>query len=113
MRRSDTRVWSPCSAGALGFVRPAALGWLKGELVTFSLALTMLFMGMTLKVADFERVLKNPKQVFLGFLCQFTIMPLLGLAMATSKACLVALMPLAIRDNNSRRHHQVLDQTRI
>ena len=82
MRRSDTRVWSPCSAGALGFVRPAALGWLKGELVTFSLALTMLFMGMTLKVADFERVLKNPKQVFLGFLCQFTIMPLLGLAMA-------------------------------
>jgi hypothetical protein len=49
-------------AGTLGFLKPAALGWLKGELVTFSLALTMLFMGMTLTFADFQRVLKNPKQ---------------------------------------------------
>jgi len=58
-------------AGALGFMKPAALGWLKGELVTFSLALTMLFMGMTLTVKDFDRVLTNPKQVFLGsgFVC--------------------------------------------
>jgi BASS family bile acid:Na+ symporter len=69
-------------AGTLGFLKPAALGWLKGELVTFSLALTMLFMGMTLTVSDFDRVLKNPKQVFLGFLCQFTIMPLLGWTVA-------------------------------
>ena len=69
--------------GTLGFLKPTALAWLKGELVTFSLALTMLFMGMTLTVADFSRVLKNPRQVFLGFVCQFTIMPLLGLGVAT------------------------------
>jgi len=80
-------------ASALGFMKPAALGWLKGELVTFSLALTMLFMGMTLTVKDFNRVLTNPKQVFLGFLCQFTIMPLLGLAVAKLFALPV---PLAV-----------------
>jgi BASS family bile acid:Na+ symporter len=70
------------SAAVLGFFKPMAMSWLKGELVTFSLALTMLFMGMTLTVADFDRVLKNPKQVFLGFVCQYTIMPLLGLLCA-------------------------------
>ena len=36
--------------GTLGFLKPAAVAWLKGELVTLSLALTMLFMGMTLTV---------------------------------------------------------------
>jgi predicted Na+-dependent transporter len=39
--------------GTLGFLKPAAVAWLKGELVTFSLALTMLFMGMTLTVQNF------------------------------------------------------------
>ncbi|EKX45194.1 hypothetical protein GUITHDRAFT_108836 [Guillardia theta CCMP2712] len=70
------------AGGVLGVTRPAALAWLKGDLITASLALTMLFMGMTLDVKDFQRVMQSPRQVFLGFMCQFTIMPFLGWSMA-------------------------------
>lgn len=38
----------------------------------------MLFMGMTLKPEDFQRVLKKPFPIFLGILLQYTIMPLSG-----------------------------------
>ena len=86
------------AGGVLGVTKPAALAWLKGDLITASLvtmrllllllltnlgqALTMLFMGMTLDVKDFQRVMQSPRQVFLGFMCQFTIMPSLGWSMA-------------------------------
>eukprot|EP00282_Hemiselmis_andersenii_P015210 CAMPEP_0114114720 /NCGR_PEP_ID=MMETSP0043_2-20121206/3581_1 /TAXON_ID=464988 /ORGANISM="Hemiselmis andersenii, Strain CCMP644" /LENGTH=157 /DNA_ID=CAMNT_0001206925 /DNA_START=96 /DNA_END=566 /DNA_ORIENTATION=- len=69
------------AAAALGLSRPSALAWLSPERITAALASTMLFMGMTLEVEDFKRVMKNPQQVFLGFMCQFTIMPLLGYSM--------------------------------
>eukprot|EP00960_Hanusia_phi_P034478 751097-Hanusia_phi.AAC.1 len=85
------------AGGVLGVTKPAALAWLRGDLITASLvatccfappppdplqALTMLFMGMTLEVKDFQRVMQSPKQVFLGFMCQFSIMPFLGWSMA-------------------------------
>lgn len=81
------------AGGAVGLFQPQALKWLKGEYITAALASTMLFMGMTLELDDFKRVLKNPKQVFLGFACQFTLMPLLGWTMAKVFALPV---PLAV-----------------
>jgi len=39
--------------------------------VTPALAATMLSMGITLTVKDFERVAKTPKFVLAGFLAQF------------------------------------------
>ena len=48
------------------------------------------------QVADFSRVLQNPNQVFLGFICQYTIMPLLGIAAATVFNLPV---PLAVGNN--------------
>jgi len=39
-------------------------------------------MGMTLTFDDFARVLKMPKGVFIGFVLQYTVMPLMGFAFA-------------------------------
>ncbi len=46
------------------------------------LQIIMFAMGTTLSVADFARVLKVPGGVLIGLACQFTIMPLLGFALA-------------------------------
>lgn len=42
----------------------------------------MFGMGTTLSVADFGRVFKMPWPVFVGFILQFSVMPLTGLALA-------------------------------
>jgi len=46
------------------------------------LQIIMFAMGTTLSVADFARVLKMPGGVLIGLACQFTIMPLVGFALA-------------------------------
>jgi len=43
----------------------------------------LLGMGLTLTVADFRRVLTMPWPIFIGFVLQFTVMPLAGLLFAT------------------------------
>jgi BASS family bile acid:Na+ symporter len=42
------------------------------------LSLVMFFMGLTLTVDDFKRVLVSPKPVFIGVLAQFFLMPLIA-----------------------------------
>lgn len=56
------------------------------------LGLIMFTMGMTLRVADFSRVLKMPTVVLIGVLMQFLLMPLFGwiLALAFSLPPLIA-----------------------
>lgn len=46
------------------------------------LQLIMFAMGTTLSVADFTRVFKMPTGVVIGLVCQFTIMPFVGFALA-------------------------------
>jgi BASS family bile acid:Na+ symporter len=46
------------------------------------LQIIMFAMGTTLSVADFTRVFKMPTGVLIGLVCQFTIMPLIGFALA-------------------------------
>lgn len=46
------------------------------------LQLIMFAMGTTLSVADFTRVFKMPTGVLIGLMCQFTIMPIIGFALA-------------------------------
>ncbi len=48
------------------------------------LQLIMFAMGTTLSLADFTRVFKMPTGILIGLICQFTIMPLLGLGLAHS-----------------------------
>ena len=46
------------------------------------LALIMFIMGLTLSSADFQRIISNPKPVFIGVLLQFTLMPLLAITLS-------------------------------
>ena len=48
------------------------------------LQIIMFGMGTTMSPKDFEAVIKSPKSVVIGLICQFTIMPLMGYALATS-----------------------------
>jgi len=46
------------------------------------LQVIMFGMGTTLSVSDFARVFKMPGAVFVGCVCQFTLMPLIGFSLA-------------------------------
>jgi BASS family bile acid:Na+ symporter len=57
-------------------------GFNLGILIVPLIQIIMFGMGTTLSVADFGRVIKMPWPVFVGFVLQFTVMPLTGLALA-------------------------------
>ena len=65
---------------ALAF--PEALGHLKPSLINPLLGVIMFGMGLTLKVEDFRVVFSRPKDVLVGCLAQFTVMPLLAFALS-------------------------------
>jgi hypothetical protein len=52
--------------------------WVHGDGITFLVAATMVFTGMTLTLDDFTEVLLSPSQVSMGCLCQFSLMPLIA-----------------------------------
>jgi BASS family bile acid:Na+ symporter len=67
-------------------VYPAAFmtwfGFNLGILIVPLIQIIMFGMGTTLSVADFGRVFKMPWPVFVGFVLQFSVMPLTGLTLA-------------------------------
>ncbi len=65
-------------AGALLY--PPLFTWFRGPLIVGGLGVIMLGMGITLDLEDFRRVLDVPRPIALGFLAQFSIMPLLAFA---------------------------------
>lgn len=62
-------------ASVLAFFIPGLFAWFSGPWITYALALIMLGMGLTLKVADFRKVWEMPRPVALGFTLQYTVMP--------------------------------------
>ncbi|MCD8163674.1 MAG: bile acid:sodium symporter family protein [Synergistaceae bacterium] len=78
-------------AAAALFV-PAALIWIKTSWITTLLMIVMFGMGLTLDPVDFAVVFKRPKDVILGCLAQFTIMPLLAFALGKAFALDDALL---------------------
>jgi bile acid:Na+ symporter, BASS family len=57
-------------------------GFSLKELIIPLLQIIMFGMGMTMTKEDFMSVIKTPKSVVIGLVCQFTIMPLLGFSLA-------------------------------
>ena len=55
------------------------------EIVTsiapIALAIIMLGLGASLTVDDFLRVVKNPKDFFIGFICQLIVLPIVALSL--------------------------------
>lgn len=62
---------------------PWTFKW-SAQYVTYLLGIVMFGMGMTLRFEDFKLVFKRPKDVFIGALAQFTIMPALAWLLATA-----------------------------
>lgn len=69
------------AVAVLGAVRPETLTWI-GPHVSWMLGIVMFGMGMTLRVEDFQRVLRHPREVSIGAAAQFIIMPLVAIALA-------------------------------
>jgi BASS family bile acid:Na+ symporter len=71
---------------AVSMVYPASFmtwfGLNLGILIVPLIQIIMFGMGTTLSVADFGRVFKMPWPVFVGFVLQFSVMPLTGLVLA-------------------------------
>lgn len=68
------------AAAALFF--PSALSWVKTSWVNPLLMIVMFGMGLTMKPSDFIVVFSRPKDVIIGFLAQFTVMPLLAFSLS-------------------------------
>ena len=60
---------------------PGSCLWIKTTWINWLLMLVMFGMGLTLKPSDFAVVFTRPKDVIIGCLAQFTIMPLLAFAL--------------------------------
>lgn len=62
----------------IAFYRPQTMLWFDKPWIFWSLAASMLGMGLTLSLADFKAIARMPGCVALGFCMQYTIMPLTG-----------------------------------
>ncbi|CAI0440854.1 unnamed protein product [Linum tenue] len=58
----------------MGLLKPASFGWITPKWTIFGLTLTMLGMGMTLTLDDLSNAMAMPKQLFAGFLLQYSVM---------------------------------------
>lgn len=67
---------------ALSLFAPGTVSFIKTSYVNTLLGIVMFGMGLTLKPGDFKVVFSRPKDVIIGCLAQFTIMPLLAFLLA-------------------------------
>lgn len=70
------------ATAAFALTVPTSFAWTAPR-ISLLLGVVMFGMGMTLKPEDFREIFRRPRDVFIGLLAQFTIMPLLALALAT------------------------------
>ena len=66
---------------ALALFVPKTCLWIQTSWVNYLLMVVMFGMGLTLKPRDFAVVFTRPKDVLIGCIAQFTIMPLLAFAL--------------------------------
>ena len=64
---------------AVAMFVPASFIWIETKTINPMLGVIMFGMGLTLSPSDFKIVLSRPKDILVGCLAQFTIMPLLAL----------------------------------
>lgn len=63
---------------ALALFVPSTCVWIDTSWVNYLLMIVMFGMGLTLKPKDFMLVFQHPKDILLGCLAQFSIMPILA-----------------------------------
>ena len=70
------------AAALLALAFPDVLRQVRPTVINYLLGVVMFGMGLTLKLKDFKIVFSRPKDVVIGCLAQFTVMPLLAWALA-------------------------------
>lgn len=70
------------AAALIALACPEALSRVRPTVINYLLGLVMFGMGLTLKLHDFKIVFSRPKDVIIGCLAQFSIMPLLAWGLA-------------------------------
>lgn len=55
---------------------------ISNVILPLAIAIIMVTLGMTLTIADFRRIVTQPKPVFIGLFCQMILLPVLGFAVA-------------------------------
>ena len=65
-------------AAAVALWQPQTCNWIKPAAINYLLGVVMFGMGLTLKAEDFKIVFSRPKEVIVGFLAQFALMPLIA-----------------------------------
>ena len=71
------------AAALLAMTFPEAFQQVRPKVINYLLGVVMFGMGLTLRLMDFKIVFSRPKDVLIGCLAQFTIMPFLAWALAT------------------------------
>lgn len=66
---------------ALALFVPKSCLWIQTSWVNYLLMIVMFGMGLTLKFEDFKIVITRPKDIIVGCIAQFTIMPLIAFAL--------------------------------
>jgi len=69
-------------AAALALIFPDVLQQIPTKVINYLLGVVMFGMGLALNLQDFKIVFSRPKDVIIGCLAQFTIMPLLALGLS-------------------------------
>lgn len=65
----------------IAMINPATFKWTAPH-ITILLGVVMFGMGMTLRLEDFKEIFKRPRDVLVGVLAQFMIMPLIAYVLA-------------------------------
>ncbi len=71
------------AVAALALFVPKSCLWIQTSWVNYLLMIVMFGMGLTLKLEDFKLVFTRPKDIVLGCVAQFTVMPLLAWILGT------------------------------
>ncbi len=66
----------------LALLCPSAVSFIKTSYINPLLGVVMFGMGLTLRLSDFRVVFSHPKDVVIGTVAQFTVMPLLAYVLA-------------------------------
>ena len=70
--------WIVLIIAALALFLPGTCLWIHTKWINYLLMIVMFGMGLTMKLADFTVVFKQPRDVITGCVAQFVIMPLLA-----------------------------------
>ncbi len=73
--------WIVLLIAALALLLPNTCMWIQTGWVTYLLMVVMFGMGMTMKLSDLSIVFKRPRDVVIGCLAQFIVMPLLAFSL--------------------------------